>query len=263
MTTRSPFVLVLVVLLSLALVIPPDVAAQAGQSAGQRAGQVSRVIPAVSIQRGAQKLTATAQAPVNWEDLVNTQRLARARIALDDGSILNVGSDSSLRITQHDAGAQQTQLDLTYGRVRSQAVRLAKPGAKFEVRTPAGVAGVVGTDFYVAYANGIMQLVVFEGLVQFCNLAGQCVNVGPGMTSTVRSNQQPDPPSAASPALAMEAGTSTEVTERPEVAPHRMNPWVIVGVAVLMAVPAIVIPLTNRGSRQTCTPNPQTGRLCP
>jgi len=72
---------------------------------------------------------------------------ARARIALDDGSVLNVGSESSMKIVKHDAGAQQTELELTYGKLRTQAQKIAKPDGKFEVRTPAGVAGVVGTDF--------------------------------------------------------------------------------------------------------------------
>jgi len=79
---------------------------------------------------------------------VNTQVNARARIALDDGSVLNVGSESSMKVVKHDAGAQQTELELTYGKLRTQAQKIAKPDGKFEVRTPAGVAGVVGTDFF-------------------------------------------------------------------------------------------------------------------
>ena len=72
---------------------------------------------------------------------------------LDDGSVLNVGSESSMKVEKHDSGAQQTQLELTYGKLRSQAQKIAKPDGKFEVHTPAGVAGVVGTDFYVGFDN--------------------------------------------------------------------------------------------------------------
>jgi hypothetical protein len=50
-------------------------------------------------------------------------------------------------VVKHDSGAQQTELELTYGKLRTQAQKIAKPDGKFEVRTPAGVAGVVGTDF--------------------------------------------------------------------------------------------------------------------
>jgi len=46
--------------------------------------------------------------------------------------------------------------------VRSAENRQA--GRKFEVRTPAGVAGVVGTDFFVAFDNttGTMNVITFE-----------------------------------------------------------------------------------------------------
>ena len=43
---------------------------------------------------------------------------------------------------KHDARAQQTQLELAYGRMRSQVVRLTNSGSQFEVRTPTAVAGV-------------------------------------------------------------------------------------------------------------------------
>lgn len=263
MNTRSPWMVGLVVWLSLALVFPLDVAAQAGQ----RAGQVSRVIPTVHIQRSTQRLTAAVQMPVLWEDVVNTQRLARARVTLEDGSVLNVGPESSLRITKHDPGAQQTQLELTYGRLRSKAVRIARPDGKFEVRTPAGVAGVVGTDFYVLYLNGIMQLIVFEGLARLCNLSGQCVDVAAGMTSTVRGNQQPDPPTSATPAQLTEAGQSTDLEPAEEVKGHHRNPWLTVGLIVLVAVPAVAIPLATRqsssvaGTKPPCIPTPT--RQCP
>ncbi|HEX8835780.1 MAG TPA: hypothetical protein VF748_02495 [Candidatus Acidoferrum sp.] len=68
----------------------------APEGAGQRAGEVSRVIPAVNIARGGKTIPAAAKTVVNWQDLVNTQVNARARIALDDGSVLNVGSDASV-----------------------------------------------------------------------------------------------------------------------------------------------------------------------
>jgi len=63
----------------------------------QRAGEVSRVIPAVSIARGAKSISASAKTVVDWQDVVSTQASARARVALDDGSVLNVGSDSSIK----------------------------------------------------------------------------------------------------------------------------------------------------------------------
>src|SRR5580704_17734722 len=148
MNTESPLAHGLALGLSLAIAVQANLSA-APQAGGQRAGEVARLIPAVIIARGSKTLNAAAKSLVEWQDLVNTKADGRARIALDDGSVLNVGSDSSMKIVKHDAGAQQTDLELAYGKLRTQAQKIAKPDGKFEVHTAAGVAGVVGTDFYV------------------------------------------------------------------------------------------------------------------
>lgn len=166
MKTRTPFAIVLTTLASMSIVLPIDVSAQMGQ----RAGQISRAIPEVAIARGAQNLTAAVKTLVDWGDVVKTGDGGRARVALDDGSVLNVGSSSSLTVTQHNAASQQTQIELTYGRVRSQVIKQSKPNAKFEIHTAVGVAGVVGTDFFLGYMNGLFQIIVYEGHVRFCNL---------------------------------------------------------------------------------------------
>src|SRR5215472_1434392 len=194
MKTKSPFVCLPALAMSALLCVPGEFTA-AADSPGQRAGEVSRVIPTVNIARGTKTITAAAKTVVDWLDVVNTQASARARIALDDGSVLNVGSDSSVKVTKHDGAAQQTQLDLAYGKLRSQAQKITKTDGKFEVRTPAGVAGVVGTDFFLSYdqTGGQMNLVVFEGQVKLCNLAGVCVMVKAGQMSSVRNGDNSSP----------------------------------------------------------------------
>jgi hypothetical protein len=213
MKTKSPFVVCLALLLSAVIVVPGDILAEP-QGAAQRAGQVDRLIPAVNIARGSKTMNAVAKTVVDWQDVVNTQANARVRVALDDGSVLNVGSDSSVKVVKHDAGAQQTELELTYGKLRTQAQKIAKPDGKFEVRTAAGVAGVVGTDFYVAYANNVMTVIVYEGLVRVCNLAGACIVIKAGQMGSVRSgdNSAPAPPTQAPLDMLVAAATDTAVS---------------------------------------------------
>jgi hypothetical protein len=162
----------------------------------QRAGEVSRVIPSVTIERDGKDMGASASTVVAWNDQISTVANARARVGLDDGSVLNVGSDSAMRVLKHDAAAQQTELELTYGKLRSRAQKVVKTNGKFEVRTGAGIAGVVGTDFYVGYdrAQGVMTVLVFEGLVRVCNLAGACVILRPGEMTTVHNDGTPPLP---------------------------------------------------------------------
>jgi len=269
MKTKSPYVCSLAVLTSCCLALSTQTWAEP-QGGAQRAGEVSRVIPAVSIARGSQNITASPKSVINWQDLINTQVNARARVALDDGSVLNVGSESSMKVVQHDAAAQQTELELTYGKLRTQAQKIAKPGGKFEVRTPAGVAGVVGTDFYVAFDTSTltMTVIVFEDLVRVCNLAGVCVIVKAGQMTSVRSgdNSAPTPP--------IQAAMSTLVAVTKDTdnggpllagaqAAHHVSTGVILGIVGLSVVPGIVVPIVVTRGHTSPPPTPTKNSCVP
>jgi hypothetical protein len=144
-----------------------------GGQAAESAGKITAVLPIVNVVHGPQQIPAALSQQVYWGDVVNTGHLARARVALNDGSVLSVGSDSNLEITKHDAAEQQTELDLNYGRVRANAVKLVKPKANFQIRTPTGVAGVVGTDFEISTEGDDTRVVVFSGKVVFCALVSE------------------------------------------------------------------------------------------
>lgn len=271
MKTKSPAALALALLLSLMIAIPADISA-APQATGQRAGEISRLIPAVSIARGPKTINASAKTVIDWQDLLNTKADARARVALDDGSVLNVGSDSSVKVVKHDAGAQQTELELAYGKLRAQAQKITKPDGKFEVHTAAGVAGVVGTDFYAAYENEVMNVIVYEGVVRVCNLEGVCVLVKAGQFSNVRhgDNSAPTPPSQAPLDMLVTAGKDTDVGPRPgsglENASH-LGKGLGITMGILAAVPIVIF--TVIATRQSSAPakpviggcNPNTNPL--
>ena len=231
-------------LVLVALAMPPGVAGQAAESAGK----ITAVLPIVNVVHGPQQIPASLSQQVYWGDVVNTGHLARARVALNDGSVLSVGSDSNLQITKHDAAEQQTQLELNFGRVRANAVKLAKPKGSFQIRTPTGVAGVVGTDFEVSTEGDDTRVVVFEGKVIFCALVsekkkddqaggadqqaptlqdtndndqnkskrhvfiGPCVLVAAGAMSDVHFNSAPSQPVPATPMTVTEAVNATSPT---------------------------------------------------
>src|SRR5271163_1348792 len=172
MNVRHRFTCLTALLICALLVIPADVmaAAQAGQATqAQHAGKLTAVLPVVNVIRGPLQNPASTAEAIYWGDVINTGHLARARVALDDGSVLSVGSDSNLTVTKHDATQQQTELDLNYGRVRANAVKQVKPNSSFQISTPTGVAGVVGTDFALDSEGDTTRIVVYEGKVNFCS----------------------------------------------------------------------------------------------
>ena len=185
-------------------------AASAQAQTPPRAGEIRALIPTAFVVRsGAPQREARKQDVVQWQDILRTDRGGRVRVALDDGSILNVGSESQLQIVQHDPRLQRTSLQLAYGRIRANVARIAQPGGSFEVRTPVAVAGVVGTRFFVKGApDGICTVLALEEKVRVRNadagVAGEVI-LNPGEFTTVARGVAPATPAPAPPDLMREA----------------------------------------------------------
>ena len=168
---------IVVVLCALLTALP---AMSEPQTGSQPAGQITAMIPAATLNSKAAK----TQEELNWNDLLQTQHTGRVRAGLKDGSILSVGSDSELRIVQHDAAAQQTSLEMDYGKVRSQVVKITRPGGKFETKTPNAVIGVIGTDFYVGYEANKTTVICYKGQVSVTPLGNAALTNNAGQTTT-------------------------------------------------------------------------------
>src|SRR3989475_4780118 len=145
----------------LCLLISPLPALCAPPAGGRIAGQISALIP--STTRNAQP--AKVKDDLSWNDLLKTEQKGRLRAGLTDGSILSLGSNSELRVVQHDAASQQTSLEMNFGKVRSKVVKITQPNGKFEMKTPNAVIGVVGTDFYVGYEANRTTVICYTGQV--------------------------------------------------------------------------------------------------
>lgn len=183
MQPRNCFYRSIALLLCLLLSPAPGFCFQAGGGT-QAAGSIGALDTMATRNGGAINLRDQVQ----WNDLLETNNTGRLRVNLRDGSLLSLGSNSQMRVVQHDAAAQQTTLELLFGRLRSQVVKLTQPNSKFEVRTPTSVAGVIGTDFLLIATADRTTLVVFSGIVRITPRTGvggtpndsQSVTVNPG-----------------------------------------------------------------------------------
>jgi hypothetical protein len=101
-----------------------------------------------------------------------------------------------MRIVKHDIATQQTELELSVGRLRGQVVKLTKPGASFQVKTQTAVIGVVGTDFIVIYDAGVTTVICLDGSVTVANVLSSIVGsvtLQAGQSTTVPVNGPPTP----------------------------------------------------------------------
>lgn len=134
-------------------------------AAQERAGEVTALLPVARLERsGAAPVALRMRDPVFWQDWVETEAAARARLQLLDGSILNVGSGARFQVVRHDQATGQTELELKFGKVRAEVKKLGA-GGRFEVRTETAVVGVIGTHVYIASIGALTTVINFEGLV--------------------------------------------------------------------------------------------------
>jgi ferric-dicitrate binding protein FerR (iron transport regulator) len=238
------------------------------QTNNQPAGQINALIPAAT--RNSQP--AKAKEDLNWNDLLQTQHSGRVRAGLKDGSILSLGSDSELRIVQHDSASQQTSLEMDFGKIRSQVVKINKPGGKFEMKTPNAVIGVIGTDFYVGFESNTTTVICYKGKVSVTptngahagNNSGQStsVTVSAGQMVVVTSEIPPAgfQPSDTPPAALQASLTDTDIPTNAGI-PHQGHTlrWVIIGTAVAVGLGVGLGVGLTRGGGGTKPGSPVTG----
>src|SRR5271157_2067390 len=119
--------------LSLLLIALPAWATPAGN---QPAGEVKALIPDAS--RNAHPLAV--KDTLQWNDLLKTDAKGRLRVGLTDGSLLSVGPNSELKVVQHDAIAQQTLIEMNYGKLFKQ-IRQPTRSTRFPYTTTFRSAG--------------------------------------------------------------------------------------------------------------------------
>ncbi|WP_394790946.1 FecR domain-containing protein [Rhodoferax sp.] len=126
-----------------------------------------------------------------------------ATLQFADGSRVLVRRDSELELRssqQRTLGqASLVELALLQGSLENQVTHMSESGGRFEIRTPAAVAAVRGTQFRVYAQGNTMRTEVIEGAVQVANPGGQ-VTAQAAQGSLAQAGQSPSPPVALLPA---------------------------------------------------------------
>jgi hypothetical protein len=124
---------------------------------------------------------------LNEGDTVKTGPAVRVGIAFVGGAELRINENSSFKML-NGGGEKPTSVFTSLGNAWT---RLLSGNAKIEIRTPAAVCAVRGTEADVTYGGGPMTVKVYEGHVDVINPKGTtALHVGQ-MTSVAGSEAAP------------------------------------------------------------------------
>jgi hypothetical protein len=154
---RSRAILLAFFVLSLA--VPP------ASAQSPSIGRVLAVKGAVFHERGASRTAATSGTLLQVGDVVVSGE-GRAKIQLNDGSILSLGENTRMRIGDYQGTANNftTRLMIDVGTLRALYNRTISQG-RFQVETETAVAAVRGTDWLVEVTPGRTSVALVEGEV--------------------------------------------------------------------------------------------------
>jgi tetratricopeptide (TPR) repeat protein len=117
-------------------------------------------------------------------DALRTNSIGNLAILFADQTQIRVGRNSTLVVNEVATSQGNTQLELQAGQVWARA---ARGGSGVDVKTPAAVAAIRGTDWSLSVdGSGKTSLVVLEGIVELRNAQGSVtVRQGEGAVSAI------------------------------------------------------------------------------
>ncbi|WP_016952355.1 FecR domain-containing protein [Anabaena sp. PCC 7108] len=131
-------------------------------------------------------------------DTITTKQGSSAVLIIDTGTgFINVSENTTIsvdKLQMGENGERITELQVKTGQVRLQHRPLTNPSSRLEIHTPAGVAGVRGTEFGVSVQdNGKMGIGTMKGSVAI-TAQGQTKLVNAGFQNLTIPGEPPSEP---------------------------------------------------------------------
>jgi hypothetical protein len=183
-----------VVVLSLGL------CADAAAAGTEAVGAVAAVRGAVFVDAGGALQPLAASAPVHEGDAIVTHD-GKAKVALDDGTIISIAEHTRVRIerVERRASVGRTKLALVSGALRLLVAKVA-PAGNFEVETETAIAAVRGTDWLMEAGPEQTSVALLAGAVAVSSRSPSARSTVvlrlPGHGTDVRRGAPPTPPIA-------------------------------------------------------------------
>lgn len=165
-------------------------------------GVISVSVGEVSWYRAGNELQLQRGDAVEQGDKVSTGRNARLVLKMNEGSVITLGADTSVQLSewQYSAGSDSNsaRLEFVEGAFRfitGLITRQADP--QLTVTTPAATIGIRGTDFWGGYLQpDVLDVIMLEGehKLEIRNDAGVVFINEPGFGVSVVSGESPRQP---------------------------------------------------------------------
>jgi Tfp pilus assembly protein PilF len=148
-------------------------------------------------------------------DRLTTAKRSQATLVFDDGmGSVKVTEDTILQIKRMQTtanGGRVTLLSVPKGLARLQIRRFKNSNSRLQIQTPAGVAGVRGTEFGVGVdPKGKTLVATYSGLVT-ASAQGKTVEVNPGFFSVIVPGEPPTNPQPIEKEACLNVKTLTEL----------------------------------------------------
>lgn len=144
-------------------------------AAPQWVGKIAKLRGTASIARGEEQIVLKGGEQVAAGDIITTLIDSRVRIALKDGSELNLGELTQMTVAAFDFVAETKQrdgaFDLKSGLLQAITAKAA-PGSSFVIRTQNAVAATRSTDWIVKAQPAETSVYVLEGKVDVGQSSG-------------------------------------------------------------------------------------------
>ena len=170
-------------------------------SAAEVAGTVTRVKLQSTASNNGLSRVLTKNARIYVKDRINTGAKARLEIRFHDGSVITLGGNTDVSISEfhHAEGDEGTHatLKLLDGAFHAAVANLldARRKIDFKVQTPLAVIGVRGTRFWGQHDNQFVQVLLLNGKgIYLENEQGRVEMTQTGIGTDVKPGEAPTKP---------------------------------------------------------------------
>ena len=150
-------------------------------------GSITQLVGDVEINRGGKKTEAKENSQIYLNDRIDTGEDAFTRIEFNDGTSIEISSDTSLEVNEfiYNPSERKSKFNVIKGTIKSEISKIQSSNSSVEFQTRNAVAGVKGTVLYINANDDFFGVRVGRVYVRGLHAGSKTVYVSGGYYTTV------------------------------------------------------------------------------